>query len=222
MSALLEDMFTGHAFNDNPDHAKVVAWRNNTVNRINQLIRSIRYKDEPIRKIMIGEKLVANKPITDNYNIMLFTTNDEFEVVAYDLRTRRYATEEETIKLEYYHADVEYFDLNGRKQRRKIDILHEDSQQDFEKIAAGLRRDAVSKKGYEAKQAWVRFYNFQRQFADVGYNYAITAHKCQGWTYKHVFIMEDDIDTNQNVYERNRIKYTAFSRPSKKLYIVRK
>lgn len=56
------------------------------------------------------------------------------------------------------------------------------------------------------------------EFNCVGFS----VHNCQGSTYKHVFIMEDDIDTNQNVYERNRIKYTAFSRPSKKLYIVRK
>lgn len=222
MTILLEDLFTSDDFDNDPDHAKVIAWRNNTVNKINKLIRNIRYKGQEISKIMKGEKLVANKPIVDNYNIMLFTTNDEFEVADYEIRTRRYATDEEAVRLDYYHADVEYVGINGKRQRRKIDILHESSQPAFDQILTDLKRSALTKKGYDAKKAWQSYYAFMRQFADVAYAYSITAHKGQGSTYKNVIIMEDDIQTNPNVFERNRIKYTAFSRPTDKLYLVRK
>lgn len=34
--------------------------------------------------------------------------------------------------------------------------------------------------------------------------------------------MEDDLDFNQKTVERNRIKYTAYTRPTDKLYVVRK
>jgi len=44
----------------------------------------------------------------------------------------------------------------------------------------------------------------------------------QGSTYKNVLIIEDDIDRNRKTLERNRIKYTAYSRASKLLHILRK
>jgi len=60
----------------------------------------------------------------------------------------------------------------------------------------------------------------QERFAKVKYNYAITAHKSQGSTYQHVFLIEDDIDKNPRYIEKNRIKYTAVTRPAESLKIL--
>jgi exodeoxyribonuclease-5 len=49
---------------------------------------------------------------------------------------------------------------------------------------------------------------------DLDYGYAITGHKCQGSTYSHVFVMENDINDNWVLKERNQIKYVALTRPS--------
>jgi hypothetical protein len=38
-------------------------------------------------------------------------------------------------------------------------------------------------------------------------------HNCQGSTYAHVFVIEDDIENNSLVKERNQIKYVAITRP---------
>lgn len=221
LSLLLEEYFVSKDFKSNADYAKVIAWRNKTINRMNSIIRHLIYKDMDLAKIMNGEKLVANKPIMDKFNVMLFTTNDEFEVESYDVLTRNVATDSLTVPLQYYNADVVYYDLRGGRQSRKIDILHEDSRGDFDRMLKSLKSDALTKKGYDAKKAWVKYYEFMRQFADVGYNYAITCHKAQGSTYRNVFILEDDIDANLNVFERNRIKYTAYTRPVEKLFMVR-
>lgn len=43
----------------------------------------------------------------------------------------------------------------------------------------------------------------------------------QGSTYENVLVMEDDIDVNPKIVEKNRIRYTAYTRASKKLYLVR-
>jgi len=81
-----------------------------------------------------------------------------------------------------------------------------------------------------------------RASKSIDYGYAITAHKSQGSTYTSVFVDEDSIDTNQYSYnrhhtkrvakgltpqtkkdvdtERNKIKYVAFSRPSKNAVIL--
>jgi exodeoxyribonuclease-5 len=48
---------------------------------------------------------------------------------------------------------------------------------------------------------------------DMDYGMAITAHKAQGSTYTHVFVMENDIDANWLIKERNQLKYTSFTRP---------
>ena len=56
----------------------------------------------------------------------------------------------------------------------------------------------------------------------MNYAYAITAHKSQGSTYNTTFVLEDDIDVNSDIVERNRIKYTAYTRSSKKLYVLKR
>jgi len=48
---------------------------------------------------------------------------------------------------------------------------------------------------------------------DMDYGMAITAHKAQGSTYTHVFVMENDIDLDWLIKERNQLKYTSFTRP---------
>ena len=39
-------------------------------------------------------------------------------------------------------------------------------------------------------------------------------HNSQGSTYNHVFVMENDINDNWVLRERNQIKYVALTRPS--------
>lgn len=222
LTGLFTEKFDSPEFTANPDYAKIIAWRNVTVDNLNRIIRSIIYKQTDLAKIMPGEKLIANKPVVSDYDTILFTTNDEFEVVSYDIRTRNYAKNsyDEATKLQIYEAKVRHVDINGREITREVEILHEDSEGDFNRHASYLKNEAIKLKGKD--RSWVKYYDFLRKFADVSYNYAITAHKAQGSTYTNTFIIEDDINYNRNVYERNRIKYTAYTRPTDLLYIVKR
>ncbi len=103
--------------------------------------------------------------------------------------------------------------------RRRIQILHEDSHAEFATFIENVRKKAIAK---GEGTSWTVYYEALRMFADVSYNYAITAHKAQGSTYENVFILEDDIDENRDLIERNRIKYTAYTRASKRLFIFKK
>ena len=87
-------------------------------------------------------------------------------------------------------------------------------------MANKLKKTAIETRG--KNKSWIKYYDFLRRYADVSYAYAITAHKSQGSTYETAFVLEDDIDVNPNVVERNRIKYTAYTRSSKKLYVVKR
>lgn len=75
-------------------------------------------------------------------------------------------------------------------------------------------------KGKDGGPHWRDYYEFQKNFAQVAYNYAITAHKAQGSTYENVLLFESDILENKNLMERHRIRYTALTRTSKLLAIM--
>lgn len=217
--SMLENYFTSDKFRADSDYSKVLAWTNKAVARMNKLIRGMIYKGEKLNKIMIGEKLIANKPIveiTKGEKIILFSTNDEFEVVSYEVLT-------DNRFFFYYDTIVEETLIVGVKVKKKIKILHEDSQIEFEKKLSEIKKEAVSEfDPVKKKSAWRYYYDFMGSYANINYNYAISCHKSQGSSYQNVFVLEDDIDQNNKIVERNRIKYTAVTRASEKLFLVKR
>ena len=216
--SLLNEYFNCEEFKNDADYAKVIAWRNVTIEQTNTIIRGLIFGPN-IPKIVPDEKLIANKPIMDG-SIIVFSTSDEFEVTECEIDVDSIKVDGEYIDLQYYLCTVKAIDIEGKEYTRTIDVLHEDSENTFKKVLASLKEVAKKTKG--ANRSWLRYYEFMRRFADVNYNYAITCHKAQGSTYKNVFIIEDDIDMNSNIVERNRIKYTSYSRPTSKLFVLKR
>lgn len=211
-------------FKKDPEFSKVIAWRNKTVNHMNSVIRKTIYGEESIEsKILLGEKLIANSPIIQQSQIVL-NTNDEFTVEDFVIKRENISVDfnvgKRTVPIEYYNAEVSYLDDEGEECFLTIEILHENSENDFNAIAKSLKNRAIESQG--KNRTWIAYYNFLRRYADVSYSYAITAHKSQGSTYNTAFVLEDDIDANINLVERDRIKYTAFTRASKKLYVLKR
>lgn len=217
---ILSSYFNSEEFKEDPEYSKIIAWRNKTVEKMNQLVRKVIYGDESIgSKILLGEKLIANNPIIEMGQI-LFNTNDEFTVDKFEIKTEKVKVADEEGGLKYYETGVTFLNDEDKKITYFIDILHEDSESYFFVLANKLKKIAIEKKGKE--KSWIKYYDFIRRFADVSYAYSITAHKSQGSTYTTAFVLEDDIDVNPNVIERNRIKYTAYTRSSKKLYVLKR
>lgn len=220
-SLLMETLFCSENFKENADFVKIIAWRNKTVDYMNDWVRKKLF-GEACQKIEIGEKLIADKPIFgDHGETILFTSNEEFVVEEFTLANE--SINEGQYSLKYYDARVGSYTRSGMYVQTKIKILHEDSEVTYDGILTVLASVAKGKpKGsWEAKASWKEFYGFQKMFAPIKYNYAITAHKSQGSTYENTFVIETDINMNRKVFERNRIKYTAITRPSKRLYVLR-
>lgn len=216
---ILERYFTSDNFKYNPDFCKVIAWRNVTVDYINKVIRSMIYGQGELRRVEIGEKLVANLPIQDGETIV-FNTNDEMEVVG--LEDKVEDINKGMYQIHYYLTKVKYKNLDGVESEQYIKLVGERSLPVYRKILETLRKDALGhpKGSFAAIQAWQTYFTFQGMFADVNYNYAVTCHKAQGSTYDRVFVMEKDINASFNIVERNRIKYTACTRPKHQLFIL--
>jgi DNA replication protein DnaC len=227
-SEILRLYFVTDEFKKDSEYAKIIAWRNKTVATMNDVIRKVIYGDEALgSKILVGEKLIANNPIIQGESIVL-NTNDEFSVGSFviDSDDLRYHVSDHPdaepfpITLKYYETVVSYLDDEDETVRVNIQILHEDSEMDFKKLANMLKLRAIEKKGKD--KSWLVYYNFLRKYADVNYAYCTSAHKSQGSTYNTTFVLEDDIDMNRDVVERNRIKYTAYTRASRKLYVLKR
>jgi len=227
-SEILRRYFVTDEFKKDSEYAKIIAWRNKTVATMNDVIRKVIYGDEALgSKILVGEKLIANNPIIQGESIVL-NTNDEFSVDSFTIGSDdlRYHISDQPdaepfpITLKYYETVVSYLDDEDETVRVNIQILHEDSEMDFKKLANILKLRAIEKKGKD--KSWIVYYNFLRKYADVNYAYCTSAHKSQGSTYNTTFVLEDDINQNFNIIEKNRILYTSYTRASRKLYVLRR
>jgi ATP-dependent exoDNAse (exonuclease V) alpha subunit len=68
---------------------------------------------------------------------------------------------------------------------------------------------------------WQEYYDFIDSFCYVNYSYAMTIHKAQGSTIDNVYAVEKDINIcDWDVVQRNKLKYTAFTRAAKNLHIL--
>lgn len=217
---VLASYFKTKRFEEDSEYCKIIAWRNKTVSIMNTLVRRVIYGEEKIKnKILIGEKLIANDPIIED-NYIIFNTNDEFTVYDLEIKTQTIKVDDVSERFKYYKAKVSYIDDEDKKCYSYIDILHEESEEDFLRFSNILKYRAIEKRGKE--KSWIKYYNFLRKFANISYGYCITSHKSQGSTYEVSFVLEDDIDINFDVVERNRIKYTSYTRSSKKLYVLKR
>jgi hypothetical protein len=178
--------FNSPMFEMNPDFFKVVAWRNKTVDAVNDKVRSLIYKDKVITKLMIGEKLLAKKPIVEMSLFgpsILYTTNQEFEIIDYSITSgevyRSKQKEAEDIVLECKYYVVRTIDQRTKKEKI-IEVIHEDDEGLINELVAKLKKNAQAMKNSPNKQIrawlWKNYYAVQRRFANIGYNYAITGH----------------------------------------------
>jgi hypothetical protein len=256
----LKELFVSDSFKKDADYAKVCCWQRDTVKKMNYKIRNLIYKGQEISKIMIGEKLVADKPIIDgevntkfrnDSKSILFNTSDEFEVRSYTidyfsyelrkmvtkpklvgppgLQTIKNVAEEqiEIVNLKYYNTVVSYSEDGILFVDHVIKIIHEDSEAELNRALMVITTNAKKEKEREIRNSyWAEKRELENKFAKVIYNYAITTHKAQGGTYQHCFVLEVDIMKNNfsqsSIYDRNRIFYTAITRPSDQLYIIYK
>ncbi len=209
---LIRESFCVKEFSSNPDYAKVIAWRNSTVDMFNNLIRSFIYY-RGVNKVVLGEKLILNKPILEEKKVIMFV-NDDLMVTELDVKED-----------EFYGKPIKYYDCKVERLYESsgsynIKILHEESIKRYESILNSLKNIAISAPAKLKPKSWSSFYKFKESFADVSYNYAITCHKAQGSTYDNAFVCYSDITVNPNIVEMQRILYTAVTRPSKTLYII--
>ena len=194
------------------DYCKVVAWRNSTINAFNAIIRKFLFGADA-KPLIVGEKLIADKPVIEGKEVII-NTNEDLTVLK--IEDAEMLIELENIK---YHNVV----VKGDTGTNTVKIIDKEPKnlKKFNKACENLAALAKTCSDKFAKiKAWKKFYKTKETFAEVKYNYAITAHKAQGSTYTNAFVIASDICVNPNLEDRRRILYTACSRPKEKLFLL--
>ena len=204
----IDELFLSGAYKRDSDYIKILAWKNDTVNKFSSYVRSKLYGDD-IPKIVVGERLIADRPILIEKNV-IYSTNDEFSVKSVETKTMNFLGED----IKYYRAMTNH--------GHYINILHEDSDEIFAKLIGKLKDNAKKEEfgSIDSKKKWKYYYDKLNTFVFIKYSYAITIHKSQGSTLDNVIVFYNDIKKNQNNLEKSRIMYTACTRPRNNLYIV--
>jgi hypothetical protein len=210
---LLQYYFGSSKFDEDADFCKIIAWRNITVDYYNKIVRSFKY-GPTANKIVVGEKLIVDKPIkNDEGDGVLYNTNEDLVVQSSIVKDKKLFDGE---SWKYYSCDV-----SGNENNEIIHILHESEQNRYESYLKKLSKSASSESDPgKRRKKWVEYFSFSENFAQVKYNYAITSHNSQGSTYDNCFVVSSDINLNKRDDERKRILYTAMTRPKKMLYII--
>lgn len=213
--------FSHDEFDTNPDRFRVIAWRNDTVDRINNMIHDLRYPDCE-SWLASGEPITFVKPMQNSSMVelidgvkrdeILVQTDFEAEVIECvkdvhpefpDIQAWAVTAKIETGELYKFYA----LDSVGAQIR---DIS-------MKQIAAQNR--AYEQAGQKDQAHWWPYYELQQAFATVRPAYCMTAHKSQGSTFENVFVDVMDIWANPNKSEALQCLYVACSRASHHLIV---
>lgn len=179
--------------------AKAIAWRNVTVDWLNEYIRSNNEKTKSDLKFVKGDRVVIKEPIIVG-ETTIASTDDEGDIVSAEVTQH-----------------VRYSHLKAWKLRIFLDTgesitaytIHESSAKALDNMLEDMKN----------KKMWREFWKIKEAFHNVSYGYALTAHRSQGSTFKTVFVDAGDVMLNRKSSERTKCLYVACSRASEMLYI---
>ena len=181
--------------------AKAIAWRNVTVDFLNQLIRSNNAKTQSDDRFVIGDRLVVKEPIIGDGDRIVAATDEEADVIGVEIvRHMKYPT------LKAWKVLMR-MDCTG--SRVTTYVCHEDSLEEFQRMLDEFKE----------KKRWDLFWKLKEAFGSVSYGYALTAHRSQGSSFKFTFVDAGDIMLNRKIDERTKCLYVGCSRASKELWV---
>lgn len=182
-------------------NTKACAWRNKTVNRYTKAIRQkLGFKHEYEE----SELILLADPIERDGTIIAHT-DEEFRVTA-----RR----ESVIRVHDTSIPVYQLEVSGE---RKLSLAVPIDDAPFDALLTDLANTAHAALGRDRAKAWREFWDTKGRFNRIRYAYAMTAHRLQGSTLKHVYLDQHDMLANPTKREAFRCFYVGATRASEQL-----
>jgi exodeoxyribonuclease V len=181
---------------------KVIAWRNKTVVKYNELIRKELGFEDPF---CVGDHLLIAEPLENTKGDILASIDSELEVQS--ITTTEVSVEEYTVTCFTMEVTGDYTGT--------IDVPEDSNELDD--ILNRLSTLAKASTGIGRKKAWSKFWKVKKRFAAVRFGYALTAHRSQGSTLDKVWVDLQDILANHETSTAFRCLYVACTRPRNQL-----
>lgn len=191
---------------------KVLAWRNATVDAINNTIRCTIFGDD-VPRFVEGDRIITKGPCLLDGDIMAYAS-EELSVDSVKLADEEIA---DSIIWNTYQLSC----TNSRGEKVWLRVIHESCENDMNKLLKAIADYAKMQvaKGVPAKIAWSNFFELKDMFHGVQHAYALTVHRAQGGTYENTAVHISDFNANRQFDERKRLFYTACTRASHNLVV---
>ena len=221
--------FGSEDFAEDGDHARILAYRNDTVDYYNRVCREAIYgSDAP--EYVEGEHLVAD--VTWGEGEGGFGSRP----LVYNSETLRVIEAEETISAcpdgippeargsrrggsAYRIWKLKVDPIGEGRSKETIVVMSETDQAAFDKAVEAAKREAldIQNAGGDASGAWKRYYDLKQKYAKVSPAFSTTIHKAQGSTFDSVFLDARDVRACRSEGERQALLYVGVTRPSRRL-----
>lgn len=214
---MLKD-FSSDEYQNSGDYVKVIAYRNNTIDKVNSLIRG-KIFGEFEDTIVKGESINISSPVIDDTGFVLYDPSDELEVTDI-LGSEIYDCEHLGLKIQfpYYNCLVsrKYDGTNG-----EMKIVNPSHKIKFNELMSEWGK-RIKKEPNHKLIFKEEFYPFKKGFHIVSYNYSISSHRSQGGTLDKVYFIEDDVENTKKASWKDlwKSKYVGITRASKQLIIL--
>jgi exodeoxyribonuclease-5 len=188
--------------------AKIISWRNVTVDKYNLFVRQhIFGREEARANIWLpGDKIVATAHLKNLDDETFMKTDEEATVL------------ETALGHHPRHNEFEIWNLLCLDENeRKVTIRTLTSTGQFH-LNNRLNELSMEAKGGK-KYKWREFWQLKEAFNEVRHSYAITSHRSQGSSYIKTFVDLEDIMLNRNRGEAFRSLYVSCTRQRQEIYI---
>lgn len=229
---MLIESFRSEDFKNDLDYCRVLAWTNKTVEFTNKFVRNKLFGDNA-EVIEVGDVIMGYRSIRKDKFSNSIENSADYEVIEKGSRFNN--------KYGLYGWYVKVKERLPRKNNKYESIFIVDLSDNKNLYNYAEEHDKLIYLAKKNNKLWTTYYQFRADniimkniecfrdgnirnkdeiiAKDIDYGYCLTVHKAQGSTYKDVFILDDDINKNYNIIERNRIKYVAFTRPKRKAIV---
>lgn len=221
--------FMSEEYKDNKNFCRLLAYTNNAVDKSNCFIRRHIFGNE-VEEYTPGDDLIVTEgysiPLAGDKTLQVYANGERLEVI----ESEKY-TEQETNIVCWSLLVDNYLAPSNKRELRHIKVVSAEGLPTY----IALKRQLIGKAKtlcaeidpitgrpvHNRHEVWQEYYDFINSFCYVNYSYAMTIHKAQGSTIDNVYVVEKDINIcDWDILQRNKLKYTAFTRAAKNLHIL--
>jgi ATP-dependent exoDNAse (exonuclease V) alpha subunit len=199
---VLQRYVKADGFKHNPDSLRLLAYRNETVVKYNQVIREMLGEDMSV-PFSVGDTVTAKEAWTVQDEVLIMT-GDEFTVARID------PSEHQT-----YPQLKGYLVLLEEMLQTPVFVL------DYLKSIAAYKSTLDSLRQSAIKSGdWRPYYALDEYYCDLRPCYSLTVHQSQGSTYDNVMLDYRDIYVNKKLSEADKCYSVAVTRARRNVYIL--